>query len=75
MEEKRFIISIKSDGEKTTVENRFEIDGKEATFADISFNEKYIVCEALKGSLGALANILLVEMKQRKEESDNNNQE
>lgn len=66
----QFVITIKpsEDGNGIQAENKFTVDGKEATFADVSFNEKYVVLEALKGSLGCLANILLIETEQKPKE-------
>lgn len=68
--ETRFIISMRSKDGHTKVESLFEINGKEATFGDIPLNDKMNVFEALKGTLGAFANILLIEIKgqQKKEE-------
>lgn len=63
MKDTRFIISMKSCNGKITVENNFEIDGKEATFGDIPTNDKYNICEAIKQSLGALAKITMIEMQ------------
>lgn len=62
----QFVITIKplENVNGVQAETKFTVDGKEATFADVSLNEKYVIFESLKGSLGCLANILLSESKQ-----------
>ena len=63
----QYIITIKQsedDENKMTADNVFTVDGKEASFADVTTDEKMTVFEALKGSLGCLANIILIESKQ-----------
>lgn len=66
----QFVITIKPSEDGVQAENKFTVDGQEATFADVSFNEKYVVLEALKGSLGCLANILLIETEQNQKEEE-----
>lgn len=69
----QFVITIKpseDDADRVQAENKFTVDGQEATFADVSLNEKYVIFEALKGSLGCLANILLIETKQNQKEDE-----
>ena len=59
----QFIINMtEDDNGHITVDNSFMVDGKEATFQDVTLNEKYNIVEALKVSLGTMAKIVLVEM-------------
>lgn len=59
----QFIINMtEDDNGHITVDNSFMVDGKEATFQDVTLNEKYNIVEALKVSLGTIAKIVLVEM-------------
>lgn len=67
----QYIITIKQsedDENKMTADNVFTVDGKEASFSDVTTDEKMTVFEALKGSLGCLANIILMEMKHENKE-------
>lgn len=69
----QFIINMtEDDNGHITVDNSFKVDGKEATFADVTTAEKYNICQVLKGSLGNLAKITMLEMKaeQKKKKED-----
>ncbi len=75
--ETQFIINMtEDDNGHITVDNSFLVDGKEATFQDVTLNEKYKIVESLKVSLGTMAKIVLVEMgvdpeTMQKEEDEN----
>lgn len=60
----QFIINMtEDDNGRITVDNSFMVDGKEATFQDVTFREKYNIVIALKESLGTLAQITSIEME------------
>lgn len=60
----QFIINItEDDNGQITVDNSFMVDGKEATFSDVSLDDKYNMVQALKCSLGTLARITMIEMQ------------
>lgn len=66
----QFIINMtEDDNGHITVDNSFMVDGKEATFSDVLINDKYNIVQALRGSLGTLAKITMLEMEaeQKKE--------
>lgn len=59
----QFIINMtKDDNGHISVDNSFMVDGKEATFQDVTLKEKYNIVEVLKVSLGTMAKIVLAEM-------------
>ena len=61
--ETQFIIKMTEDGNgHIAVDNSFRVDGKDATFGDVTLAEKYNIFEALKATLGTMAKIVLVEM-------------
>lgn len=60
----QFIINMtEDDNGRITVDNSFMVDGKEATFQDVTFREKYNIVLALKESLGTLAQITQIDME------------
>ena len=67
----QFIINMtEDDNGHISVDNSFMVDGKEATFSDVSINEKYNIVQALRGSLGTLAQITMVELKAEQDKKD-----
>lgn len=64
----KFIILMHEDDEgKVTVENYFTINDEVMTYADITTEEKYRICDALRLSMGVLAKITLKEMEAEQE--------
>ena len=64
----QFIINMTEDNNgQITVDNSFMVDGKEATFQDVSLNDKYNIVQVLKQSLGTLAQITMIEMQAEQE--------
>lgn len=64
----QFIINMtEDDSGQITVDNSFMVDGREATFSDVSPDDKYNIVQALKGSLGTLAQITMIEMQAEQE--------
>lgn len=60
----QFIINMtEDDNGHITVDNSFMVDGKEATFSDVSLDDKNNIVQALLGSLGTLAQITKIEME------------
>ena len=67
----QFIINMtEDDNGHITVDNSFKVDGKEATFQDVTLNEKYNIVQALRGSLGTLAQITMVELKAEQDKKE-----
>lgn len=63
----QFIINMtEDDNGHVSADNSFSVDGKEATFADVSLEDKYNIIKALRISLGTLAKIVLTEMEGQK---------
>lgn len=67
----QFIINMtEDDNGHITVDNSFMVDGKEATFQNVTLNEKYNIVQALQGSLGALAKITMIEMEAEQDKKE-----